>query len=183
MSREQLHASGEHGSAELAQEAAKRSAELQRQPEFSEVDKQKKLEQIAHKEALEAAQESKEHESKKEKPQASEPEAPVSKNQREQSFSRTMTQIQSELPTSERLFSKIIHNPTIEKVSDVVGSTIARPDSILTGSTVAFISVLALYLIAQYAGFSLSGFETIGAFIIGWLLGIAFDIVRGLFKK
>lgn len=183
MSREQLHSSGEHSSAEVGHEAAKRSAELQKQPEHFEADRQKEREHAAHKEALEAARESKEHSPKKELQQDKEQETPVSRNQREQSFNRTMTHIQGELPKNERAFSKLIHNPAIEKVSDVVGATIARPDSILSGSIFSFVAVLALYLIANYTGFSLSGFETIGAFILGWLFGIIFDLVRGLFKK
>ena len=89
-----------------------------------------------------------------------------------------MKQVQSELPAPQRAFSKIIHNPVVEKTSEAVGKTIARPNAILAGSVVAFFAVLAVYLIAKNLGYVLSGFETIAAFIVGWLIGILYDYLR-----
>jgi hypothetical protein len=40
--------------------------------------------------------------------------------------------------------------------------------------------VLALYVFAKTLGFTLSGFETIGAFVIGWIIGILFDFLRAM---
>jgi len=100
---------------------------------------------------------------------------------REASYKHTMKRVQAELSSPERTFSKVIHNKTVERVSDAVGSTVARPDAILSGSIFAFILVLGLYLMAKYYGFSLSGFETIAAFVIGWALGILFDFLRAAF--
>ena len=81
-----------------------------------------------------------------------------------------------------RTFSKVIHNPVIEKTSEVVGSTVARPNALLAGSTVAFITVAVLYIVAKQYGYVLSGFESIGAFILGWLIGVSFDYVRLLIR-
>jgi hypothetical protein len=89
--------------------------------------------------------------------------------------------VQNEMSAPARAFSKVIHNPAVERISDAVGSTVARPDAILSGSACACIVVLGLYLFAKYYGFSLTGFETIGAFIAGWSLGIVFDFLRRLF--
>lgn len=97
---------------------------------------------------------------------------------RDAGFKQTMKHVQAELSGPERTFSKVIHNKTVERVSDAVGGTIARPDAILSGSIFAFIAVLSLYLMAKYYGFALSGFETIAAFVIGWLFGIVFDFVK-----
>lgn len=182
MSHEQLQSAGEKTNAEVGQEAAKRSAELREKSEHIPTPNQKEREQVAHKEALEAAKEIKEHQTEKE-PSISESESPITSKRREQSFKQTMTHIQAEMPKGERAFSKVIHNPTIEKVSDIVGATVARPTSIAAGSLCAFIAVFTLYLIAKNAGFSLSGFETIGAFIAGWLFGILIDLVRSMFRK
>ena len=89
-----------------------------------------------------------------------------------------MKQLQSELKPSQRAFSKFIHNPVVEKTSDAVGSTVARPNAILAGAVTAFILVLAVYLIAKFYGYTLSGFETIGAFIVGWILGLLYDFFK-----
>lgn len=102
----------------------------------------------------------------------------VSKKERAASYKKHMQHIQSELPPVQRAFSKVIHNPVVEKTSEVVGNTIARPNAILSGAVVAFVAVLAVYLVAKHYGYVLSGFETIGAFIAGWVLGIVYDFLR-----
>ena len=102
----------------------------------------------------------------------------VSKKERDQSYKQHLTQVRSEMPRSQRAFSKVIHNPVIEKTSEVAGATIARPNSILAGAIVAFFAVLAVYLIAKHYGYVLSGFETIGAFIVGWIIGALYDFFR-----
>jgi len=105
----------------------------------------------------------------------------INKKTREESYSRTMKQVQNELPVANRAFSKFIHNKAIEKTSDVVGSTIARPNAILYGAFFAFVLTLATYAIAKTIGYRLSGFETIFAFIVGWIFGIVCDYLHALF--
>lgn len=102
----------------------------------------------------------------------------VSKKEREASYKQNLKQVQAELKPSERAFSKVIHNPVVEKTSEVVGSTVARPNAILAGGMVAFFLVLAVYLVAKFYGYTLSGFETIGAFIVGFILGVLYDFFR-----
>ena len=89
-----------------------------------------------------------------------------------------MKQLQTELPPAQRAFSKVIHNPVVEKTSEIVGNTIARPNAILAGAMVAFFLVLAVYVVSKYYGYTLSGFETIGAFIGGWAIGMLYDYLR-----
>lgn len=105
---------------------------------------------------------------------------PVSKHERNASFNATMDEVRSHMSAPSRVFSKVIHNPTVEKVSDVVGGTVARPNAILSGSVFAFLFTLVIYLIARYYGYALSGGETIASFIAGWVLGLVFDYFRAL---
>lgn len=102
----------------------------------------------------------------------------VSKKERKASYQKHMKTLQAELPPAQRAFSKVIHNPVVEKTSEVVGATVARPNAILAGALVAFFAVLAVYLVAKHFGYVLSGFETIAAFIVGWILGILYDFFR-----
>jgi hypothetical protein len=102
----------------------------------------------------------------------------VSTKNKAAAFNSEMAKVRAELPPVQRGFSKVIHNPAVEKTSEVVGSTIARPNAVLAGAVVAFFAVLAVYLIAKHYGYPLSGFETIGAFIVGWILGILYDFFR-----
>jgi len=93
-----------------------------------------------------------------------------------------MKRVQSELPVRTRMFSKIIHIKFIESLSDAIGLTIARPNSILAGSIMAFALTLITYSVSKTIGYKLSGFETIAAFIIGWLLGIVYDYFKVMFN-
>jgi hypothetical protein len=104
----------------------------------------------------------------------------ISKKEKTASYKKHMKQVQAELPPAQRAFSKIIHTPVVEKTSEFVGGTIARPNAILSGAIVAFVLVLVVYLIAKNLGYVLSGFETIGAFIIGWVIGILYDYFKVL---
>lgn len=103
---------------------------------------------------------------------------PIGKKEREASFSSTMAEVQSQMPPSSRAFSKVIHNKTVEQVSEAAGSTIARPNALMSGAIFAFLLTLAIYLVAKNIGYPLSGFESIGAFILGWIIGIVYDFLR-----
>lgn len=105
---------------------------------------------------------------------------PHSKAHKKLAYKQTMQHVQSEMSPLGRTFSKVIHSPVVETTSDAVGKTIARPNAILAGSFTAFVVTLALYGLAQYMGFPLSGFEMIGAFIVGWAAGILFDFLRAM---
>jgi len=106
---------------------------------------------------------------------------PINKKQREKSYKRTMSHIQNELPVGSRMFSKVIHNKYIEKTSDVLAGTIMRPNAMLAGAFVAFVLTLLVYTVAKTIGYELSGFETIAAFIVGWIIGITYDYLLVLF--
>ena len=103
---------------------------------------------------------------------------PITRKDKEKIFKKTMSTIQTEMSSPSRNFSKVIHSPVVEKTSEVVGGTVARPNAILSGSITAFLFTLALYLIARFNGYPLSGTETIAAFALGWLCGTAFDALR-----
>lgn len=100
----------------------------------------------------------------------------------QQSFNKTMSQTQTHMSAPARIFSKVIHMPAVEKVSDIVGSTVARPDAILSGSIFAFAVTLVIYAIAKYVGFEITGTVAMASFVAGWLVGILFDMLHGLFR-
>jgi hypothetical protein len=93
-------------------------------------------------------------------------------------YQTQLTHVQAEMKAPARAFSKVIHAPGIEKASETLGSTVARPNAILAGSIVAFILVLGVYIVAKTLGYPLSGFETIGAFVVGWIIGTLYDFFK-----
>ncbi len=97
------------------------------------------------------------------------------------SYKKTLKQVQKELSPSNYIFSKLIHNEVIEKSSDFISFTIARPNAVLSGSIMAFVVTLSVYLLSKTIGYQLSGSESIIAFIIGWIAGIVFDYLKIIF--
>lgn len=139
-------------------------------------------EQSARHEALEAAtiEQGKQPVAAERQPSPAERRGPASKKEHETSFNATMNEIQSQMSPSSRTFSKVIHSKPVERVSEAAGTTIARPNALLSGAVFAFILTLVVYLVAKNIGYPLSGFESIGAFILGWLIGIAYDFIKAM---
>lgn len=106
----------------------------------------------------------------------------VTRQEKTAAYNRTMSQIRTEIPPASRSFSRFIHAPAIEKASQVLGSTAARPNALLFGGIAAFITVLISYFLANKYGYQLSGFETIGAFFVGWALGLIYDFAKTAFS-
>lgn len=106
-----------------------------------------------------------------------------SRKQLHDSFKQQMQSVRENLGIGGKVFSTIIHNKTIESVSNFLSVTIARPNALLSGSIAAFVTVTILYFVAKHYGFQLSGFETILAFILGWLIGIIYDYSISRFRK
>jgi hypothetical protein len=179
--QEQLKSEQENSS-EAIKPVVEKKERLPETPEATVELSPRDIEARAEKARLEALETAVSVESKSVEKESSKPSVSrrgsINKKQREKSFKQTMNQVQAELPTNSRVFSKVIHNNFVEKTSDIVGNTIARPDAIFAGAFVAFILTLLTYTIAKTIGYSLSGFETIAAFIIGWLIGITYDYLR-----
>lgn len=178
-SPEVLKPSGEHG-VEAGKAAGEQLKKLQEQQE-------KKAEQHEGSgESLQSARKETEavfsRESGKERQHGGEPSGGgvthATKRQRKDSYGSTMKQIRSEMSAPARTFSKVIHNQAVERVSDVVGGTAARPNAVLAGSIAATFLTLFVFLIAKQYGYRLSGFETIGTFFVGWAIGLIYDYAR-----
>jgi hypothetical protein len=102
----------------------------------------------------------------------------VSKSSRKAAFDTTMKDAQEHMSAPARSFSKLIHTQAVEKASETLGATVARPNALLAGSVSAFVLTLVVYLVAKYYGYPLTGTESIAAFVFGWIIGIIFDYLR-----
>ncbi len=166
---------------EIEKAAAERSAELREQESHRaehEVNQEKEVLE-ARAAAEKEAKSAEEH-----RPRSQETAVDGgSSASRSASYKQTMKSIQHDMSGPSRVFSKVIHNKTVDKVSDVLASTVARPNAILSGAVCAFVLVLGVYVLAKYMGFALYGSETIAAFIAGWLIGLLFDLLKTMFKR
>ncbi|USN96422.1 MAG: hypothetical protein H6797_05115 [Candidatus Nomurabacteria bacterium] len=106
---------------------------------------------------------------------------PITKKQLNSSFKSQMRSAEEDMTATERFTSRLIHAKPIERTTNIAASTIARPNAMLSGSIAAFIGITIVYFISKYYGFQLSGFETICAFIVGWILGLLYDYFSVMF--
>ena len=158
-----------------ASEIERSTAEqLERRAEQAAERQHEKLDDARH-EALEQA-EARET-TKAEKPSTPETPRQITKADRTDSYRKTMEKMQSELPPASRTFSKVIHNPAVEKTSEAIGSTVARPNLIIAGALGAISSVV-IYFVARHYGYVLSGSETIILFGCGWVIGAIIEYAR-----
>lgn len=162
---------------ELTELSNKRAAEIERSlKEAAEKEKSNaESENIEH-EAIEIATLHEEQQEKKESKETKE-DKPLTKKDIEASYKKTLENVQDQLSAPSRAFSKVIHNPVVEKTSDAIGNTVARPNLIISGALGAIASVI-VYFIAKRYGYLLSGSETIILFVAGWSIGAVIEYAR-----
>jgi hypothetical protein len=98
-------------------------------------------------------------------------------------YRQTLASVQRTLSPASRSFSKAIHQPTVERVSESMERTIMRPSVTLGATWTALIVGLVFYLTAKHYGYSMSGSEMLLALVVGALLGIIFEYVLRLIRK
>lgn len=99
------------------------------------------------------------------------------------SYKRTLAKVQSHLNPVERRFSKVVHAPVVETVSELGGKTIARPRGILFGGIFACLgSILFLYMTKHY-GFEYNYLLFIALFGGGYFVGLLIDLISRSFKR
>ena len=103
----------------------------------------------------------------------------VNKQLKDMAFSRSMTRVRKKLSVPSRTFSKVIHAPVVDKSSEFIGKTIARPTSMLTGAFVAFVGTSALLWITRHYGYEYNYLLVILLFVGGAILGAS---IEGLWR-
>lgn len=95
----------------------------------------------------------------------------VNKHLKEMAFSRALTRARKKLSVPSRAFSKFAHIPAVDKASEAIGKTIARPAGMLWGSVLAFIGASALLWITKHYGYEYNYLMLIVLFGGGLILG------------
>lgn len=99
-----------------------------------------------------------------------------------QNFDRTLASVRRRLSPPERQLSKVIHKPVVEKTSDALGKTVARPSGILFGGIFSFVFSLGAYLLARYLGgelrYSIFAVSFIGGYLFGLFVELIWRVIR-----
>ncbi len=99
------------------------------------------------------------------------------------SYKRSLQHIQSRLHGPEKVFSKLVHKPVMEQLSNVGAQTVARPAGVMMAGVVTLLgSAVCLYL-ARRTGFSYNLSLFVVFFVSGYLLGLFGELIVRLVKR
>lgn len=165
--------------------ASERSQERQSLKPEHESSKPEKAEQERQERLVEARKtaelESKQTE-KQESGGQSEP-VRITKNDKRRAYQMTMSRVRSQLPPTSRSFSRVIHNKPVEKASEILEKTVARPSGLLGGSLAAAIGLAIMLFFARSYGFALAGSELVILLAIGWVAGLMVEFIYRLLRR
>lgn len=101
----------------------------------------------------------------------------VNKQLKDLAFARALTRTRKKLSVPSRVFSKIVHTQSIDRSSEFIGKTIARPTSMLSGAMLAFIGTSALLWITRKYGYEYNYLVVILLFACGWAIGLTGELL------
>ncbi len=109
----------------------------------------------------------------------------ITKAEKTRTYKMTMQRAQNQMSKPSKTFSKFIHNPTVERTSEALGATVARPSGILGAGIMGFIGISIVLYYARQNGCPINNRYTlvIGLFVGGWLLGMVFEFILKSLKK
>jgi len=106
----------------------------------------------------------------------------INKDLKALKYKRTLQSVRKDLKPTERVLSKVIHNQTVDAVSQAAEKTVARPSGLLFGGICAFIgSSLFLWVSKHYGyeyNFLLFALFFLGGFGLGLILELAMRSMR-----
>lgn len=98
-------------------------------------------------------------------------------------YKRTIRKVQNEMNFADRTFSKVVHQPLVESVSNGLARTVARPSVFFGGSLGALLGSGALLYMSRENGFTYNYSVFLVTFIGGFLLGGLLELIYNLIFK
>ena len=115
--------------------------------------------------------------------QRNEPLLGMQQHLKSSAYEKTMGKVQAQLKPVSRSFSKLIHKPAVDAVSDLGAKTVARPAGLLGGGIVALIGSGAILFMAKYYGFTYNFFVYVGLFAGGYIVGVLLELAMRHLRK
>lgn len=110
--------------------------------------------------------------------QEKEPERPsrVSKELKDLAYRRTLRRAQNRMSAPSRLFSRAIHQPAVEAVSELAGKTVARPSGVLLGGIFAFLGSGIFLWVTRHYGYEYNYLLFAICFVGGYFVGLFVEL-------
>jgi hypothetical protein len=107
----------------------------------------------------------------------------VNKDLKNIAFNRVMKRTQRHLKPHERNFSKFIHKPSIDKVSEFGSKTLARPSGIVGGAALALLGSSVLLYLSKHYGFEYNNLLFLILFGVGFVLTVSIELLINAFRS
>lgn len=108
----------------------------------------------------------------------------VQKELKADSYSRTLKKVRQHLNPIERGFSRLIHKPSVETVSNIGAATVGRPSGILGGGIVSLAGSSTLLYMSKHYGFQYNFLVFFLLFLGGFTIGfVAEMLIRYVWRR
>lgn len=107
----------------------------------------------------------------------------ITKKIKKEQYQNTLKQVRGQLPKSQQKFSSFVHQPAVERISEVSAKTIARPSGILGGASFALLGSFIVLSIAHHIGFEVPNTIFIALFILGFAAGIISEVLISFISR
>lgn len=101
----------------------------------------------------------------------------VSRELKQMGFRRTLTNARMHMRAPSRTFSKAIHQPVVEKISEIAAPTIARPSGILGGGIFSLVGSSILLYVTKHYGYHYNYFVFFLLFVGGFIVGMIVELL------
>jgi hypothetical protein len=112
-----------------------------------------------------------------EKSSTAPPQLPINQELKRITLQRELSQLRRKLPATERLLSRVIHQPTIRQLSEATGQSLTRPSGLLGGGLLAFLGSSTYLYLARHIGFTYNYSIFWLLFIGGFIFGIGLEML------
>lgn len=109
--------------------------------------------------------------------------ASYTKAEKKAVYKKELKNVRAQLPPGSRAFSKVVHNPVVERVSDATAKTVFRPSALIGGAVMGLILGLIVYIAARYYGYVIPNMTLVLLLIIGAIVGVLVEFIITRFHK
>ncbi len=108
---------------------------------------------------------------------------PPNKTVKAQALNQTLKETRQKLSKPQKAFSKVIHQPQVDAISDITGKTIARPSGLFFGGFFALIGSLLYFFLSHHYHFTYKYIAFSLFFIGGFIIGLIVEFLGKTFKR
>jgi hypothetical protein len=107
----------------------------------------------------------------------------TSKQLKADAYKRALKRVRSGLNVPERTLSRLVHQKTVESVSNAAAKTVARPGPLLGGGIGAFVGSAVLLYVSRHSGFTYNYAVIFILFVGGFFAGALAELIIRLFVR